>query len=143
MNNQILLPVSFGEYYDKLSILMLKKAKVTDPSRLRHIETEYSYFIRHEAYDKDFLQNELFLELYRINEFLWSSEDTIREYLSESLGQSTVGDLANPRKSDFVSHVVANFRNNDTRYKAKAKIDQHFCSFIREQKSYSYLSTNG
>ena len=40
--NKILVEVSVGELFDKISILEIKKEKIKDPDKLKHINEEYN-----------------------------------------------------------------------------------------------------
>ena len=43
--NKILVEVSVGELFDKISILEIKKEKIKDPKKLKHINDEYNILV--------------------------------------------------------------------------------------------------
>lgn len=132
MSNQLItITISFGEFYDKYSILLLKRANITEDAKLSRIELEIDQFASNAVFEPAFIANELFITLHNVNTFLWSSEDSIREHI---LKKST--------DANFIALVLENFKYNDLRYEAKALIDSHFSSLVREQKSYSYFTAN-
>ena len=44
--NKILVEVSVGELFDKISILEIKKEKIKDPEKLNHINEEYNVLLK-------------------------------------------------------------------------------------------------
>ena len=60
--NKILVEVSVGELLDKISILEIKKEKISDASSLKIINTEYS--ILKEKQGKDDAARELIMKAY-------------------------------------------------------------------------------
>ena len=43
MNSNPLIPVAIGELFDKFSILEIKKDKISDKSKLKHVDNEILY----------------------------------------------------------------------------------------------------
>ena len=78
--NKILIEVSVGELYDKISILEIKKDKIKDPEKLKYINEEYK--ILDEQLKKNVVSNDktinLFKSLKEINSKLWIIEDEKR-----------------------------------------------------------------
>ena len=78
--NKILVEVSVGELLDKISILEIKKEKIKDPKKLKHINDEYN--ILDEQLKKNVNSDEkiskLFHTLKEINSKLWVIEDEKR-----------------------------------------------------------------
>ena len=78
--NKILIEVSTGELLDKISILEIKKEKISDSSLLEIINLEYS--ILKNEFDKkvkkDQKIDELYKKLKKTNEKLWIIEDDKR-----------------------------------------------------------------
>jgi len=137
--------VSHGEFYDKLSILRLKTKYITHESKLSCIHNELDSLRRCEAYSPLFEDHELFINLLSINEFLWHSEDDVRNLMVsfpslKCLSSDLAGTAQGSRK--FIDVVIKNFAFNDKRHSAKARIDSYFGSLIREQKSYDYICEN-
>ena len=78
--NKILVEVSVGELLDKISILEIKKEKISNPENLKFINSEYE--ILKEQFNKnikiDDKLNDLFKTLKEINAKLWVIEDKKR-----------------------------------------------------------------
>ena len=73
------VPVSVGELIDKLSILQVKKIKVTNPDKLLFINKEYDLLYEMSS---EFLQRKDILQIYddliNTNLKLWEVEDELR-----------------------------------------------------------------
>jgi adenine C2-methylase RlmN of 23S rRNA A2503 and tRNA A37 len=126
--NKILVEVSVGELLDKISILEIKKERITDPESVKFIQNEYSILknqldknIKH---DKEL--DKLFDKLKKINITLWEKEDKKRSY---------------EKNSDFGEKFVKVSRDihflNDDRSKIKLEINKITGSLIREIKKYT------
>ena len=126
--NKILIEVSVGELYDKISILEIKKDKIKDPEKLKYINEEYE--ILDEQLKKNVVSNDktinLFKSLKEINSKLWIIEDEKR--LCE-------------KNADFGEKFVNLSRNvhllNDERAKIKLEINNLTGSKIKEVKEYT------
>ena len=126
--NKILVEVSIGELLDKISILEIKKEKVSNPDSLKFINDEYD--ILKDQFNKnvklDDKLNELFKSLKEINGKLWIIEDDKR--MCE-------------KNSDFGEKFIKLSRDihflNDSRSKIKLKINNHTGSKIKEIKEYT------
>jgi|TARA_X000000368_G_C22988028_1_gene693063 hypothetical protein len=126
--NKILVEVSVGELFDKISILEIKKEKIKDPKKLKHINDEYN--ILDEQLKKNVNSDEkitkLFHTLKEINSKLWVIEDEKR--LCE-------------KNSDFGENFVQLSRNvhllNDKRANIKLEINNITGSKIKEVKEYT------
>ena len=126
--NKILVEVSIGELFDKISILEIKQEKIKDPEKLKFIVNEHS--ILKEQLDKnvksDEKLNNLFKSLKEINGKLWIIEDDKR--LCE-------------KNSDFGEKFIKLSRDvhflNDDRAKIKLKINDLTGSKIKEIKEYT------
>ena len=126
--NKILIEVSTGELLDKISILEIKKEKISDSSLLEIINLEYS-ILKNESdkkVKKDQKIDELYKKLKKTNEKLWIIEDDKR--LCE-------------KNSDFGERFIKLSRNvhflNDERAKIKLEINNHTDSKIKEVKRYT------
>ena len=126
--NKILIEVSVGELFDKLTILEIKQEKIKDSEKLKYINDEYS--VLKDELNKSVRTNpkldELFNSLKKINEKLWVIEDDKR--LCE-------------KKSDFGEKFIKLSRDvhflNDDRAKIKLEINNHTGSKIKEIKEYT------
>ena len=126
--NKILVEVSVGELLDKISILEIKKEKISDSESLKIISSEY--LVLNEQAKKNLSKSpkltSLFDELKEINLKLWHIEDDKR--MCE-------------KNSDFSEKFIELSRNihflNDKRAKIKLEINQITGSKIREVKEYT------
>tara|TARA_B100001769_G_C21921657_1_gene496972 strand:+ start:199 stop:588 length:390 start_codon:yes stop_codon:yes gene_type:complete len=126
--NKILVEVSVGELLDKISILEIKKEKITDQESLKFIEKEY--LILKDQLNKNIKYDEkldgLFNKLKKINTTLWEIEDEKRSY---------------EKNSDFGEKFIKVSRDihflNDNRSKVKLEINKITGSLIREIKKYT------
>lgn len=122
------IPVGVGELIDKLTILIIKKKKITDPAKLYNIETEYEALNR--IYDPirtlgPSLHN-LMAELQVVNETIWDIEDSIRKReMDKDFGYS------------FIELARGVYHNNDERSRIKREINDLMGSEIVEEKSYT------
>ena len=126
--NKILVEVSVGELLDKISILEIKKERITDPESTKFIQNEY--LILKEQLDKNIKSNEklneLFNKLKKINMTLWEKEDEKRSYEKDSnFGEKFIK----------VSRDIHFFY--DDRSKIKLEINKITGSLIREIKKYT------
>ena len=126
--NKILVEVSVGELLDKISILEIKKEKISDTSSLENINVEYS--ILKEQLEKniqnDKKTNELFQSLKEVNAKLWVIEDDKRTC---------------EKNADFGEKFIKLSRDvhclNDNRARIKLEINTHSGSKIKEIKQYT------
>ena len=126
--NKILVEVSVGELLDKISILEIKKEKISDLESLKIINSEY--LVLKEQLKKNIKTNSevdrLFDSLKEINSKLWLIEDDKR--MCE-------------KNSDFGEKFIKLSRDvhflNDKRAKIKLEINNHTGSKIKEVKKYT------
>ena len=126
--NKILVEVSVGELLDKISILEIKKEKISDLESLKIINSEY--LVLKEQLKKNIKTNSevdrLFVSLKEINSKLWLIEDDKR--MCE-------------KNSDFGEKFIKLSRDvhflNDKRAKIKLEINNHTGSKIKEVKQYT------
>lgn len=124
----ILVPVSPGELIDKITILEIKSARMTDPAKLANVALELSVLATtwrdspHSAVD---IEAE-WADLRRINEALWVIEDDIRE--EERAGR--FGEA-------FIRLARSVYVTNDERAAVKRRINERLGSRLVEEKSYA------
>ncbi len=117
--------ISIGELWDKYSILLIKKERITDPDKLHFIHLEID--ILNKNMDKySYVINPLFVDLKRINERLWDIEDNIR-----------IKEFNKEFDDEFISLARNVYIINDERAKYKHQINSSFGSQINEVKSYA------
>ena len=122
-----LVPVSFGELVDKITILEIKSERIGDPSKLVNVRVELELLAT--ALARFCVlpprTDELKAELRGINEALWEIEDQIRDC---------------ERKKHFGPKFVRLARRvymtNDRRSAVKRQLNQLAGSVIVEEKSY-------
>ena len=119
----MLIDVSIGEIADKISILIIKNERITDPEKLKNVQKELSLLI--EEFPDKILIDKLYAELCSINLTLWTIEDTIREY-------ERLGDFNN----EFIQLAREVYITNDKRAAVKKAINIKYGSNIIEEKSY-------
>ena len=126
--NKILVEVSVGELFDKMSILEIKKDRIKDSEKLKFINNEYEV-LKSELEKNVKLDEKLekfFVALKNVNSKLWIIEDDKRKCEKDSnFGENFI------RLSRDVHFL------NDTRAKIKLDINNHSGSKIREIKEYT------
>ena len=126
--NKILVEVSVGELFDKMSILEIKKDRIKDSEKLKFINDEYEV-LKSELEKNVKLDEELekfFVALKNVNSKLWIIEDDKRKCEKDSnFGENFI------RLSRDVHFL------NDTRAKIKLDINNHSGSKIKEIKEYT------
>ena len=126
--NKILVEVSVGELLDRISILEIKKEKISNLESIKFIEKEY--LILKDQLNKNIKSDkkleEFFNNLKKTNLKLWSIEDDKR--MCE-------------KNSDFGEKFIKLSREihflNDDRSKVKLEINKYTGSQIREIKQYT------
>lgn len=73
------IEVSIGEVVDKITILQIKKEKITDNLKLSHIEKELTILEDTLNESKIKVPQELIEQLKEVNLKLWDAEDVIRD----------------------------------------------------------------
>jgi translation initiation factor 2B subunit (eIF-2B alpha/beta/delta family) len=130
MNNKldkILAEISAGELFDKITILEIKKAKISNKEKVNDIEKELSSlnetvkrYIPHQSSVSKYID-----DLKNINLKLWDIED---------------GKRAAEKNNEFGEKFIELARNvykfNDERAKIKLAINTILGSNIKEVKSY-------
>ena len=115
---------SIGEIIDKITILKIKKTKTNDESKLKNIEYELQSLIKTVPIYSSNINNQLFLDLEKVNNTLWILEDIIREKSEKKEFDNIYINTA-----DSI-HVI-----NDKRFVIKKKINLLFDSDIVERKN--------
>jgi hypothetical protein len=123
-----LVPQSWGEIVDKITILQIKSEKLSDPAKLKNVRRELDelvavreqHFPRHEALAG------LAAKLKKVNESLWWIEDDIRDC-----------ERAKDFGPKFIELARAVYVTNDLRGNVKREINELLGSALVEEKSYA------
>jgi Family of unknown function (DUF6165) len=126
---EIKVPVSPGELLDKITILQIKSARMTDPKKLANVRRELDALEetwRSSAYAAGDVEHEL-SALLQVNERLWTIEDDIRDK-----------ERAGTFDADFIRLARAVYIENDERAAIKKRINLKLGSTLVEEKSYTH-----
>jgi hypothetical protein len=122
----IKIPISVGELFDKITILDIKRDKISEPNKHLIITKEYNLLKKIALkLDENFEKKISYKNLKNINFFLWEVEDAKR---------------AHERDKDFGEKFIYWARQvyikNDERAKIKQAINKKYNSEIEEIKSH-------
>ena len=123
----ILVPISPGELLDKITILRIKSARMSDAAKLANVRHELQLLEKTWADSVpvrvDLAADELALET--VNASLWDIEDQIREE-----------EAAKRFGARFIELARAVYVTNDERAAIKKRINAALGSALVEEKSY-------
>ena len=125
--DKILAEISAGELIDKITILEIKKIKITDTKKLKEVDKE---LISLNNTMKNFIKDESVIvnlkeKLKEINLKLWDIEDGKRS-----------AEKNNKFDEKFIELARNVYKFNDERAKIKLEINKALGSNIKEVKSY-------
>ena len=120
------VPISWGELFDKISILEIKASRLTSEQARANVQNELAqlYPIAAAA-DRDDRIVDLRAALKKVNETLWEIEDRIRAHEQRQAFDR-----------DFVELARAVYINNDERGRIKRAINLMLNSELIEEKQY-------
>ena len=122
------VPISWGELFDKITILQIKLENLTSKNALENVEQELkklqSILTQNGPKTTETLQLEG--ELRQINQQLWGIEDKIRDK-----------ERNNAFDDEFIQYARSVYITNDERSRIKRKINDLFGSEFVEEKSYA------
>jgi hypothetical protein len=122
----ISIPVSVGEMIDKLSILKVKKIKVSNEEKLEFINKEFELLYNLSSEYLNNLEIELiYSKLILVNTNLWDIEDKLRILEKEKKFDT-----------EFIALARKVYFTNDERFRLKNEINLLTSSEIREIKDY-------
>ena len=127
------VPISWGELIDKITILEIKELKIDSITANKNIRKELKHLL-----DIANLNNipenikSLKTELKNVNLRLWDVEDSIREK-----------ELASEFDKAFIELARSVYRLNDVRAKTKQSINLILQSELVEEKSYKDFQLQG
>lgn len=125
--SEILVPVSFGELLDKITILQIKSERMTDPVKLANVGKELLALERiwNEHPSSNIEVSSLIKSLKAVNEKLWDIEDDIRILEKEQRFDK-----------DFIALARSVYFENDGRARIKKELNTALGSSYVEEKSY-------
>ncbi len=123
----ILVPISPGELLDKITILRIKSARMSDATKLANVRAELAELEKtwHAAVGAHARVDEEERELQAVNERLWVIEDDIRDKERDQAFDARFIELA---RSVYIC--------NDERAAIKKRINLQLGSRLVEEKSY-------
>jgi hypothetical protein len=122
----ILVPISPGELLDKITILRIKSARMTDAAKVANVRLELSVLEktwREAVGSADVAADEQALQA--VNERLWVIEDDIRDK-----------ERAQAFDAQFIELARSVYIENDERAAIKKRVNVKLGSRIVEEKSY-------
>jgi hypothetical protein len=126
-----LVPVSFGELVDKLTILEIKVERIGDAEKRRHAEREHALLqqvLEAALPDAEAEIGGLRQDLRALNLVLWEVEDALRE--KERMAAFD---------ADFIKLARSVYQHNDQRARLKLDVNRRCNSALVEVKSYAGL----
>ena len=122
------VPIATGELIDKITILEIKAARITDAAKSANVRDELKLLLQRRGAalpPDDPLLGSLAARLKAVNERLWDLEDDIRDCeRRQDFGQA------------FVALARSIYRSNDERAAIKRDINVATGSKLIEEKSY-------
>ena len=125
--NDILVPISPGELLDKITILRIKAARISDAGKRANVQLELR-LLEGTWHDSGCAAADLSNDeraLHDVNERLWIIEDRIREKES-----------AQAFDAEFIELARSVYVSNDERAAIKKRVNLRLGSRIVEEKSY-------
>ena len=125
--SELLVPISPGELIDKITILEIKSARMTDAAKLHNVRTELALLNetwRASAFSAVDITAE-WSGLREVNGQLWDIEDRIRDKERDGLFDA-----------GFIELARAVYVTNDERAALKRRINTRLGSALVEEKSY-------
>ena len=125
--NDVLVPISPGELLDKITILRIKSARITDPAKVGNVRLEL-HLLENTWRESGCAAGNISADeraLHDVNERLWDIEDRIREK-----------EAVQTFDRDFIELARAVYVLNDERAAIKKRVNTALGSRIIEEKSY-------
>tara|TARA_E500000178_G_scaffold211440_1_gene208736 strand:+ start:298 stop:687 length:390 start_codon:yes stop_codon:yes gene_type:complete len=123
-----LIPISWGELFDKITILQIKLENLQNQNALKNVKIEYDELFK--IYENNFRVDanakRLLADLKTINKTLWNIEDDIRDKERHKIFDE-----------EFIELARSVYITNDERSRIKRNINENFGSQLIEEKSYS------
>jgi len=119
-----MVPVSWGELLDKITILQIKQERLSDAAKRANVAAELAALLEPAGGAMALVAAPL-AELKAINEQLWEIEDRIRDKERMSVFDG-----------EFIELARAVYVTNDRRAAVKRQINEALGSALVEEKSY-------
>jgi hypothetical protein len=126
-----LVPISWGELIDKITILEIKLKRLNSHDALQNVKNEYEYLsdIVKSNFEIEEITTHLKKNLLTVNELLWQVEDDIRDKeFNQSFDQH------------FIELARKVYHLNDQRAFIKKQINKDTKSELVEEKGYKKYS---
>ena len=122
----IMAPISVGELIDKITILTIKIARMTDPIKVENVTKELVQLRAiADQLSAPLELNVYYKQLLMVNQDLWDIEDSKRKHEKEQRFDN-----------EFIQLARQVYLKNDYRAELKKKINLLMGSTIVEEKSY-------
>ena len=120
------IPISWGELFDKITILQIKNENLTSQDALKNVEWELKQLQTTliKNFSQDVEVKHLETELRKINKKLWDIEDRIRDK-----------ERTSSFDDEFIQLARSVYITNDERSRIKKRINETFGSELVEEKS--------
>lgn len=117
------VPISIGEYIDKVTILVIKSDRIKDYEKIRNVLHELNAIVILDS--EKIIGTSLYHDLMEVNKKLWEVEDAIRiKERNESFDD------------EFIDLARLVYKLNDERSQIKKDINLKYESNLIEEKSY-------
>lgn len=127
--SQLLVPVSYGELIDKITILQIKEQRIADAAKRANVQKELGALLAtwsaHPASQAQSI-DDLWQALREVNTALWDIEDQIRDKEAQSCFDA-----------GFIELARAVYVTNDRRARLKRDLNLRLGSELVEEKSYA------
>ena len=122
------IPISWGELFDKKTILQIKLKNLKTKNALKNVKTEHDQLstIFNKNFSKNLNAKKLISDLKKVNQKLWDIEDLIRDKERNKTFDN-----------DFIKLARSVYFTNDDRSRIKRNINETFGSELIEEKSYT------
>jgi hypothetical protein len=122
-----MIPVSWGELVDKITILELKRNKIESEPARKKIEQELTLLLKlyEDGIDETACMNELKRDLASVNSQLWNVEDSLRAKEAKNIFDA-----------EFIALARSVYKLNDRRFEIKRRLNAETASELIEEKIY-------
>lgn len=119
------IDISIGELVDKVTILSIKREKISNPDKRKNIQKEYDILLKPMQECGIDIDSDEFIKLKTINLELWEIEDLIR-----------IKEAAKAFDEEFIKLARSVYFTNDKRAEIKKDINLSYNSDLVEEKEY-------